>query len=108
MFFLKWEATKNIALRNYIFLMGGDTKTKRKTHTHDNFIVLVVRDFSFGGGMVHAYCRSVAIFSSDLQKFCYVNRHERQNTCAIPHKKHMNYAANDQSICIYVARGHLN
>ena len=66
-----------------LLLMGGDTTTKRKTHTHDKFIVLVVRDFSFGGGMVHAYCRSVTIFSSDLQKLFYVNRHE-----ATKHMRH--------------------
>ena len=60
---------KKIALNKYYFVMGGDTKKREKKHTHDNFIVLVVRDFSFGGGMVHAYCRSVTIFSSDLQKF---------------------------------------
>ena len=76
--FKKWEATKNIALRKYYFLMGGDTEQKIKKHTHDNSIVLVVRDFSFGGGMVHAYCRSVTIFSSDLQR-CVMPSHANNN-----------------------------
>ena len=82
-FFKKWEATTNIAVIKYYLLMGGDTKKREKKHTRDNFIVLVVRDFSFGGGMVHAYCRSVTIFSSDLQKLFYVNRHE-----ATKHMRH--------------------
>ena len=67
-FFSKWEATKNIALTNSLFLNGRRQKQREK-NTHDNFIVLVMRDFSFGGGMVHAYCRSVAISNSDLQRF---------------------------------------
>ena len=69
--------------RKFFVFEWEATEIKRKTHTHDNFIVLVVRGFSFGGGMVHAYCRSVTIFSSDLQKFCYVNRHE-----ATKHMRH--------------------
>ena len=64
--------------KSFFFKMGGDTKKGEKTHTHDNFIVLVVRDFSFGGGMVHAYCRSVTIFSSDLQR-CVMPSHANNN-----------------------------
>ena len=66
-----------------VFVNGRRHEQKRKKHTHDNFIVLVVREFSFWGGMVHAYCRSVTIFSSDLQKCFYVNRHE-----ATKHMRH--------------------
>jgi hypothetical protein len=77
-FFFKMGGDKKYSPQKILFFNGRRHEKKRKKHTHDNFIVLVVRDFSFGGGMVHAYCRSVTIFSSDLQR-CVMPSHANNN-----------------------------